>query len=427
MRKLLLISNYFSPCTLTPSQRITFWARNMHRLGYYPTVITRDWTSETRSHQDTKRPLGDKVRHEVFDTHEVYYLPFRPGILDRAYLAFGESALRPLFLVVKLLDVFLARFTLKFSSFSNFLPFINELLKKQRFESAIISGEPFYLFRIGYSLKEKLGLKWIADYRDDWSTNELQMERSGGVVRKWIAKVESDYEKKWVGSADSIISVSQVYTDRIARFIGKKGYTIENGFEDELLSIPSQTLFQEFTLIYSGVLYPSQDLSYILGALQLAVNASAPFHLLFLGAGYDQKERRRIEDLLPADIKPYVKVTDRLPRKEALVELQKAHAFLAMAYGSMKGIPSSKLYEYMALGKPVVLCPSDADIMEKMLTEAGLGFAANSAEECFEQIQNIRALYQKDQILELKEYSKQKIAKYSRFSQLQQIKEVLGD
>ncbi|PZX47693.1 glycosyltransferase involved in cell wall biosynthesis [Algoriphagus chordae] len=399
----------------------------MHRLGYYPTVITRDWTSETRSHQDTKRPLGDKVRHEVFDTHEVYYLPFRPGILDRAYLAFGESALRPLFLVVKLLDVFLARFTLKFSSFSNFLPFINELLKKQRFESAIISGEPFYLFRIGYSLKEKLGLKWIADYRDDWSTNELQMERSGGVVRKWIAKVESDYEKKWVGSADSIISVSQVYTDRIARFIGKKGYTIENGFEDELLSIPSQTLFQEFTLIYSGVLYPSQDLSYILGALQLAVNASAPFHLLFLGAGYDQKERRRIEDLLPADIKPYVKVTDRLPRKEALVELQKAHAFLAMAYGSMKGIPSSKLYEYMALGKPVVLCPSDADIMEKMLTEAGLGFAANSAEECFEQIQNIRALYQKDQILELKEYSKQKIAKYSRFSQLQQIKEVLGD
>ncbi|MEB2785152.1 glycosyltransferase [Algoriphagus persicinus] len=427
MKNILLISNYFTPCTLTPSQRITFWARNMHRLGYLPTVITRDWTSETRSHQDTKRPLGDKVRHEVFDTHEVYYLPFRPGILDRAYLAFGESALRPLFLVAKLLDVFLARFTLNFTSFANFLPFIKELLKKKNFDAGIISGEPFYLFRIGYSLKKDFELKWIADYRDDWSTNELQMEKSGGAVRKWIAKVESDYEKQWVGTADSVISVSQVYTDRLAMFLDKKGHTIENGFEEELLSIKSQPLFQEFTVIYSGVLYPSQDLSTVLGALQLAKNAAIPFRLLFLGAGYDVKERRRIEEMVPMELKQYVEVTDRLPREDALVELQKSHAFLAMAYGNMKGIPSSKLYEYMALGKPVILCPSDGDIMAKMLGEAGLGFTANSAEECFEQIEHIRGIYRNGQIEELKELSKSKIAKYSRFSQLQQIKEVLGD
>ncbi len=427
MKNILLISNYFTPCTLTPSQRITFWARNMHRLGYYPTVITRDWTSQTRSHQDTKRPLGEKVRHEVFETHEVYYLPFQPGILDQAYLAFGESALRPLFLMVKLLDVFLARFTLKFTSFANFIPFIKKLLNERSFDSAIISGEPFYLFRIGYSLKKEFGLSWIADYRDDWSTNELQMEKSGGAVRKWIAKVESDYEQEWVGSADSVISVSQVYTHRIARFLGKKGYTIENGFEEELMSISPQSLHQVFTIIYSGVLYPSQDLSFIFGALKLAIDAEVPFQVIFLGAGYDLKERRRIEDLLPAELKPFVKVTDRLPREEALVELQKSHAFLAMAYGNMKGIPSSKLYEYIALGKPIILSPSDGDIMETMLNKAGLGFSANSAEECFEQIQRIRNLYHNGLVEKLKENSKSKIEQYSRFNQLKQIKEVLGD
>lgn len=427
MKKILLLSNYFTPCTLTPSQRITFWAQNMHRLGYFPTVITRDWTSETRSHQDTKRPLGDKVRYEVFDTHEVYYLPFRPGILDRAYLAFGESALRPLFLVVKLLDVFLVRFTLKSTSFANFLPFLQELIPEKNFHSVIISGEPFYLYRIGYSLKKKFGLKWIADYRDDWSTNELQMEKSGGAVRKWIAKVESDYEQKWVGTADSVISVSQVYTDRLARFLGKKGFTIENGFEEELLSLPTPPLFKDFTLVYSGVLYPSQDLSIVIGALHLAKNTGVPFQLIFLGAGYDVKERRRIEEMLPSDLMEYVTVTDRLPREDALMELQKSHAFLAMAYGNMKGIPSSKLYEYLALGKPVVLCPSDGDIMERLLNEAELGFSANSASVCFEQIQQIRGLYNTGKVKELKEISKSKITKYSRFSQLQQIREVLGD
>ena len=427
MKKVLLISNYFSPCTLTPSQRITFWARNMHRLGYYPTVVTREWTSETRSHQDTKVRLGDRVRHEVFDTHEVYYLPFRPGILDKAYLAFGESVFRPLFLLVKLLDVFLARFTFKFTSFSNFLPFLSKRLEEETFHSAIISGEPFYLFRIGYSLNKAFGLNWYADYRDDWSTNELQMQKVGGGVRKWIANVEANYEKKWVGTASAIISVSQLYTERIANFLGKKGFTIENGFEDELLSLPLQPCANEFTITYSGVVYPSQDVTNIIAALQLAHTAGRPFQLIFLGAGYDVKERKRIEGLVPEELKRYVKVTTRLPREEAIIALQKSHAFLAMAYGNMKGIPSSKLYEYTALGKPVLLCPTDHDIMEQMLAEVELGFFANSAEKCLEQIELIRELYASGRALALKESSKSKIQKYSRFNQLQQIKEVIGE
>ncbi|MDR7130533.1 glycosyltransferase involved in cell wall biosynthesis [Algoriphagus sp. 4150] len=427
MKKILLITNYFTPCTLTPSQRITFWAKNMHQLGYYPTVVTREWSAETRSHRDIKQELGDRIRHEVFDSYEVYYLPFRPGILDKAYLRFGESALRPFFLMVKLLDVFLVRFTLRYTSFANFLPFINKLVNEKSFDTSIISGEPFYLFRIGYFLKKEVGLKWIADYRDDWSTNELQVLRRGSGVRKWIAKVESGYEKKWVGTASAISSVSKVYTDRIAGFLGNKGITIENGFEEELLELKPQPLFAEFTIVYSGVLYPAQDIAVILGALQLAKNAGIPFRLLFLGAGYDVKEKIRIDEMVPSGLKQYVNVTDRLPRVDALVELQKSHAFLAMAYGNMKGIPSSKLYEYMALGKPVLLCPSDGDIMEQMVTDVGLGFIANSVEECFEQIKRLRDDYETGRIEALKELSKSKIGKYSRFSQLQKIKEVLGE
>ncbi|SFB30752.1 Glycosyltransferase involved in cell wall bisynthesis [Algoriphagus aquimarinus] len=371
--------------------------------------------------------MGNNVRQEIFDTHEVYYLPFQPGILDRAYLTFGESALRPIFLLTKLFDVFMARFTLKFTSYANFLSLAKTLYKKSEFKATIISGEPFYLFRIGYSLHRELNVRWIADYRDDWSTNELQMENSGGAIRKCIANIESKYEKKWVGTAESIISVSSIYTDRLSKFLGKKGFTIENGFEEELLELKPEELFPVFTLTYSGVLYPSQDLSVILGALQIALNNGQPFHLLFLGAGFDVKQGRRIADSIPIDLRPFVKITDRLPRALALTELHKSHAFLAMAYGSMKGIPSSKLYEYLALGKPVLLCPSDADVMEQMIAESGLGFVANSAEGCYQQILKIKAHYEQGEIHELRKNSLSEIMKYSRFNQLQHIKEVLGD
>lgn len=393
----------------------------MHQIGYYPTIVTREWNSETSSHQETKRPLGTKVRHEVFDSHEVYYLPFRPGILDRAYLRFGESALRPLFLLVKLLDVFMARFTLRFTSFANFLPFIKKNFSSDEFPIAIISGEPFYLFKIGYHLKKDMSINWIADYRDDWSTNELQIQKTGGIIRKWIAKVESDYEKKWVGTSQSIVSVSEVYTQRIADFVGKKGVTSENGFENELLNIEAQPLYDDFTITYSGVLYPSQNLTVIIEALQLAKNAGFPFYLKFLGAGFDIKERKRIESLVPADLLEYVEVTDRVTRGQALIELQKSHALLSVAYGNMKGIPSSKIYEYLALRKPVLLCPSDHDIMEKMIRETGLGFVANSPSQCLAAVNEIRALYKGNKILSKEENALPAILKYSRLNQMKKL------
>jgi len=393
----------------------------MHRLGYYPTIITREWTSEIRSHQDTKTPFGNKVRHEVFESYEVFYLPFHPGILDRAYVAFGESALRPLFLLVKLLDVFLVRFTLRYTSFANFLPFIKEQFKAKDFHKAIISGEPFYLFKIGYHIKKNLGLNWIADYRDDWSTNELQIERSGGAVRKWIAQIEAQYEKQWVGTAQSIVSVSHTYTQRIADFVGKKGITSENGYEEELLTLATPPLYDDFTITYSGVLYPSQELTVIIGALQLAKEEGIPFYLKFLGAGFDVKERKRIESLVPSNLLAFVIVTDRRPRNQALIELQKSHVLLSIAYGNMKGIPSSKLYEYLALRKPVLLCPSDHDVMENMIKESGLGYIADTSHQCLAAINEIRGLYQDNRIVSISKEALPGVRKYSRQNQMEKL------
>jgi glycosyltransferase involved in cell wall biosynthesis len=428
LKKIVLVSFYFSPCTLTPSQRLSYWAENFHKLGYYPIVVTRAWDKEIKTHHDTKIAFGEKLRIEQFSTHEVHYLPYSPGILDRAYLHFGENFLRPLFLVIKVLDVFLAGFTLKFTSFSNFQPYLEELIKEQKPEKMIISGEPFYLFRIGYYLNRKLGVSWIADYRDDWSTNELQMQKGGSSFRKWLINLEARYEKKWVSTAQFIISVSESYTKRISSFLSKTGVTVQNGFEESLLEIPPQQLENEFTLMYSGVLYPSQNLSLILGALELAYQEKKPFRLVFLGAGFDVKEKKRIESMVPSYLSDYVEVTTRFPRMVAIEKLQKAHALLGIAYGDMKGIPSSKLYEYLALGKPVLLCPSDGDVMEKILSESKLGFFANTSKEAKSSIDTIRELYLDEQKLSaLKENSRNFISPYSRFNQLNELAKHLAN
>lgn len=422
MKKILLVSFYFEPCTLTPSQRISYWAKNFHRLGYYPIVVTRAWTKDLKTHQDTKKALGAAVKVEKHPNYEVHYLPFKPGMLDGAYLQFGEGVLRPLFLLTKLLDVLLARFTLAFTSYANFLPYLKKIISEQRPEKMIISGEPFYLFRLGYSLHQTTHIPWIADYRDDWTTNELQMEKGGSRVRRWIARLESDYEKKWVGTSEAVVSVSEAYTSRISDFVGIRGLTVENGFEEGLLDRPSQSLGLEFTVVYSGTLYPSQDLSLIFEVLSLCIHRGNPFKLIFLGSAFDVKEKKRILDTLPTEIADWVEVTERLPREEAIVVLQKAHVLLGIAYGAMKGIPSSKLYEYLALGKPVLLCPTDGDLMEQILTDVGLGWFVASPEEGFSAIRSLQQLYNdKSYTTTLRANSMPRSLKYSRYHQMSRL------
>ncbi|KEO73457.1 glycosyltransferase family protein [Anditalea andensis] len=425
MKKNIIISFYFEPCTLTPSQRITYWAKNFHKLGYYPTIITREWKADIKSHFDTKKAIGHKVRHERHEHFEVFYLPFHPGILDRAYYHWGETALRPLFFLVKLIDVILAGITLRFTSYSNFFPFLTQLCMNEKYNHLIVSGEPFYLFKIGYYAHKLFKLKWIADYRDDWSTNELQRKKGNGFLRKLIFNIESFYEKRWVSTADHIISVSPQYTNRISNFLNVPGITIENGFEESLLAFSRPPLFDNFTIVYSGTVYPSQNIEIILDTLKVSKDRGKPFQLVFLGSGFDIKEKKRIEGLIHPSIQQYVKVTERLTRADAIKFLLKAHAVLGISYGNLKGIPSSKLYEYIGLKKPVLLCPTDNDIMEIILSEVNLGFFATDKESCFQEIERIRSLYIDATIEDLEESAVNKITKYSRFIQMAKIKDVV--
>ena len=49
----------------------------------------------------------------------------------------------------------------------------------------------------------------------------------------------------------------------------------------------------------------------------------------------------------------------------------------------MKGIPSSKLYEYIGLQKPILVCPNDHDIIEQTISQYGDGCICENAEAVY--------------------------------------------
>lgn len=271
-------------------------------------------------------------------------------------------------------------FTPVFLTHHNILEESKKILRDDKnINKIIISGHPFNLFQFGYILNKRFEIPWIADYRDDWNTSEI--DHSFNYILKYIQRRS---ERKWVGSANYITSVSKHYVDKISSFTGRPGKVLLNGFDLNNPS-PIQDLNPNtFTITYNGSLYSSQAIEIFLGAIENIILAGkSPLQIIvkFPGLAFDSVQTKRVLHTA-RNIKSHVFITERLP-KEEVIKLQLASDLLLMvAHTNIKGIPSSKLYEYIGLKKPVLLCPSDNDIIAETIKTVSTGYPANTIEEC---------------------------------------------
>ena len=313
------------------------------------------------------------------------------------------------------IELILQNYTNSIISYSNIYKFSKKYLKENPdVKLLIVTANPFTLFRFGYLLNRKFKIQWLADYRDDWNTSELLENK--GFAHRQVSKIEKISEKKWVGTAGYISSVSEHYSKKISEFVNKKGFIINNGFfEEEIKEFIDLPLFDEFTITFNGTLYQSQPIEIFIDAFKKLIIEKKPdvnIRLNFPGLAYNKAQESRVMALLKG-FEKYISVTSRIPKKNILEIQARSHLLLMVAHQNIIGLPSSKLYEYIALRKPVLLCPSDNDIIENTLTDVKLGLIANTTDETYIVLKNAYDSYLKG-IPVIADYNKDEINKYSR-------------
>lgn len=215
MQKILILSYFFPPCNLTASQRTFFWAKYLNEFGYFPIVITRNWDTTIKSPKDVLKSSGKEVIHEVYSTHEVYFLPYKSSVRDKLFIRFGHSPLRVLSQFFTIMEQILRNFFYSIIPYKNLYKFtLRYLQSHNEINKVVITANPFEIFYFGYLLKKKLNIKWLADYRDDWNTSELNPKK--GLIEKFISLIEKRSEKKWVESSSLFTSVSPYYVNKIS-------------------------------------------------------------------------------------------------------------------------------------------------------------------------------------------------------------------
>jgi glycosyltransferase involved in cell wall biosynthesis len=279
----------------------------------------------------------------------------------------------------------------------------------------LVTAGPFTLFKFGNKLHRRCGIPWVADYRDEWSTNVIT--RSHTIPERFIRWVESHSEKRWLKSASKIITVSEPIAKRIQQYTGIPAEVVLNGFDEKIYNHKEYDLYDEFTITYNGTLYSIQPYQIFLEAFKRIVDrfkSTIAIRIRFPGLDHDEKMGAEIREYLRGYEENY-EISGRTT-KEAMAEIQgRSHCLLSISYTGSSGFYSTKLFEYLASGRPVILCPGDHDVMEKLITEAKAGYICNSSDEAFVRMKQLIDDYVQNKITRrnpdwavISEYSRRK-------------------
>lgn len=420
MEKIIVLAYCFPPCNATPSERAYSWAAYLNKGNYYPVFITRNWDFDmSNASSDLFKSSGKEVRIEKFDTYEVHYIPYYASWRDQLFTKTTQTKFYFIYLVFSFIYSLLNPLFIRSSSFKHIYRYADDWLGRHTdIKKMVATASPFEFFGMAYLLSKTHNLKWIADYRDDWSTSEVF--KASKIKQFLLTHYFSRFEKKWLSTCSSFSSVSEHLVYKIENLIKKPGTCIYNGFMPENYKEQTpQPVNKKFTLCYVGSIYSTQPIIPFLECVNTFIQSypkdSLQFEVQFVGI---KNEPQLYASMLKTteEYASYYSFTTRLPKKDAITLQQRAHCLLAISHQGIKGSPGSKLYEYLAIKKPVLVYPEKGDILFETLSKTKQGIFCESNEEL---INALHALYQN--FLEHKNtshhFDQEEINKYTREAQ----------
>lgn len=372
MKKIIILSYFFPPSVFVGGQRTEFWAKELHRFGYYPVIVTRNWNEGQTTL--TEELETNEITVEKYETYEIHRLPYQRNLRDKLaekkYMALLQKALT-------LWELIASNFSINVLPYRNMFSYTNNLLQQNDYHAIIASGRPFQTFRMGHLLKKKYDVLWIPDYRDEWNSHYRDLKRNP--IQQFLKILEKRSEKKWVSNADKIISVSEQWVQRITSFTGVEGKTISNGYN--AIVPKSQRNDKELHILYAGTLYPYQDIHPITEAVDTLNDENIVFY--FVGTCESEEIERYLKEL--AKKKPQnFKWIDKLPKEQFDQLISSMDIGVITPYKNLTGCLPVKIFDYYSHELELLLCPSDHDLMEEFISETKSGVILSSKQECID-------------------------------------------
>ncbi|MBX2827528.1 MAG: glycosyltransferase family 4 protein [Flavobacteriaceae bacterium] len=238
--------------------------------------------------------------------------------------------------------------------------FLKKYLPENNIDAIVTTGPPHSLHLIGMHLAEALNVRWVADFRDPWTTihyhDSLRLSQSSARKHKAL-------ERKVLNAADRIVVTSWNTRKEFSEITSKPIEVITNGFDASEAIAP--VMDDTFSLVHVGSLLSNRNPEVLWKVLAELVRENEAFkkalQIKLVGA-VGQEILASVQD---HGLRHFTKVPGYVSHSEALQLQHNAQVLLLveMDKEETKAIIPGKLFEYLRAERPIVAFgPKGSDI-----------------------------------------------------------------
>lgn len=287
--------------------------------------------------------------------------------------------------------------------------FLTAYLKKNPVDVIVTNGPPHSMHLIGLGLKKKLGVKWVADFRDPWTNIDFYHTLK---LTKRSDQKHRRLEKEVVRSADVVTVVGKSMQQEYLEY-SPRVKVITNGF-DKSISPKKVARDQQFSMAHIGLMNADRNPKTLWKVLK-KIGAEQPQFLADLEIKLIGKVSEEVMDSIRENnLEAQLNLVGYVQHSEVHA-LQQSSQMLLLVVNDVpmaKGILTGKIFEYMMSKRPILaIGPEDGDLAEIInATKSGEIFDFKEMEKLETYILKSYAAYKTGNL----EVESEGIEKYSR-------------
>jgi hypothetical protein len=239
-----------------------------------------------------------------------------------------------------------------------------KLAKYQKIDIIFATGSPWSGLISGYLISKFSGKPLIVDFRDPWINNPFHQSK-GKLFDSW-----NNWLEKKVVNHSSAVSLNteplmQEFVERYPDISEDRFFVMPNGFDSmdfpSIAGISPNSPKTELTFTHAGFLYGVRDPAVFLDAMKLANEklSDSGIQIIFRQIGKIELEYDVFSVYADMIESRNIIIEPPMPYKDCLNELIKSDWLINVQPATKSQVPS-KLYDYLALNKPIMnITPRD--------------------------------------------------------------------
>lgn len=366
MKRILIITYYWPPSGGGGVQRWLKFSKYLPQFGWKPIIYTPknpDSSIEDQSLLSEVPVEAEVIKTPIWEPYQLYRSltgkkkgqKFKAGYIAEASKS-GFLDRLSVFARGNLLIPDPRMFWIKPS-----IKYLKNYLRQNPVDLIVSTGPPHSMHLIALGLKKHFNIPWLADFRDPWVNIDFYNKLR---LTKWADRRHHKLEKRVIGKADIIVTVSENWANQFEKDHNKKVHVVTNGFDPEDFEGVVNQLDKEFSITHIGAFNQDRNPVVLWEVLKELCHENEIFKRSLRINLIGQTDQQIIDSIKKNGLGQALNLISHVGHKEIANHLTRSQLLLLPINNTpnAKGIIPGKAFEYMAAQRPVlVIGPADGD------------------------------------------------------------------